>query len=149
MVIGLEEILEQGAIVNHRHPQVFGRRIATLLPDGDIVGNAVVLDDVWMIDGDVRGSLLEVSNWVAAELHQVGDETVGFDDRGLRVIDEASLVGAPRVGELMPMRLVERFDVEVLHAVEALTELALGMAGVAVRSHESLVLGAELAVELV
>jgi hypothetical protein len=57
----------------------------------------VVLDDVRMVDGDVRGTLFEVLDRVATLLHHRLDLTVRARDRGARIVDELGLHGLPAV----------------------------------------------------
>src|SRR5688572_5862806 len=149
MGVGLEEVLEQGAIVDHCHPQVFGRGLTALLADGDVVRDTVVLHDVRMVYRDVRGALLEVAHGVTSELHEVGDEAVGFDHGALRVVDESSLVGSPRFSELPSVLFVDRLDVQLLYAVDTGAELALGVPRIAMLADQPLILGTEFRMELV
>ena len=44
-----------------------------------------------MVDGDIRGALIEIGYRVATCKHERRDQFVGFRDCGLRMIDEAGL----------------------------------------------------------
>jgi hypothetical protein len=134
--------------MHHRYAKVFRGRLPTLLADSNVVGRSVVLDHVRMIHRHVGGALLEVSDGITTNLHEVGDETVGFDHGALGVVHEASLIRTPRVGESIPVLGRERLDVQLLNALDAVAELTLGVARVAVLADESLVLGTELPSQL-
>lgn len=145
---GVEEVLEERPVVDHCLAQVFGGCLTALLADRDVVRRSVVLNDVRMVYGDVGGALLEVTDGVATNLHQIRDEVVGFDHGAFRVIDELRLVGPPRLGEPSAMFRGQWLDMELLHAFDTSVQLTFGMARVTVLAYEALVLGAELAAEL-
>jgi hypothetical protein len=146
---GVEQILEQRAVVNHRDSQIFCGRLTALLSHRDIVCGAIVLDDMWVIDGYVSGALVEVSDRVAAHLHQVGDESIGFHDGAFGIVDEACLIGSPGVGESISIFDGEWLDVQLLYAVNAIIQLAFCVSSVAMLPNEALVFRAELSAQLV
>src|SRR5918994_1322683 len=74
--LALEEVLEDGAEVDHRLTQVLRVRIAVALHHRAPV--PVALDDVWMIDGDERESMLDVVvRRISALLEHALDDALG------------------------------------------------------------------------
>jgi hypothetical protein len=147
--LDLEQVLKELAIVHHRAAEIFGRGFATLLAKGDVVGNAIVLDDVAMIHRDVGGALLEIANGITPDLHQIGNESVRFDNGTLRVIDEFRLVGPPRLRESVAMLRRERANLQVTNSIHSFAQLTLGVTRVAVLSDESLVFRSKLRAKLI
>src|SRR3954465_1155661 len=70
----LEELLEQGAVVDHRRPQILGRRVAALVRNRDPVRGAVVRDHLGMVDREVVRALVEILDRVAAVTHHLLDQ---------------------------------------------------------------------------
>jgi len=132
---GVEQVFEERAVMDHRLAKVLGGRFAALLAERDVVRGPVVLDDMRMVDGHVSGALLEVTDGVATDLHEISNEAVRFDHGTLRVIDEPCLVGAPLLRKPAPMFGAQRFDVQLTHALDALAELAFRVPGVAALAH--------------
>ena len=101
--------------------KILGRGLAPLACPGDACRGAVLLDDVRMRDGDLADALVEVLGRIAALLHHLLHEQVGFDDGALRIVDEARLrrLPAPRVAVARLRR--QRPDVELLMPLLAVT----------------------------
>lgn len=60
MLIGGEQLVEQRAIVDERLPLALRPDVGAFLRQVNVVGRAVVLDDVGVIDGDVGGPTVEI-----------------------------------------------------------------------------------------
>ncbi|PYM19957.1 MAG: hypothetical protein DMD81_02725 [Candidatus Rokuibacteriota bacterium] len=78
LVADLEQVLEEGAVMFHGLPQVFGLGGSFRVDHGDPVRRAIVMDHAGVIHGDVRDALLEVADGIAARFHQVAHEMIGF-----------------------------------------------------------------------
>ena len=101
-----------------------------------------------MVDGDVRGACLEVLDRIPALGHHGLDQVVRRRDRCARVVDELCLHGLPLRRVPLACRARERPDLELLAPFTPRGELRLG-GPLAVRGLErAVVLGAELALEL-
>jgi hypothetical protein len=70
MHVYLQELVEEGAVLEHGGAHVFGGDLGAGGALGDGVGRAVVFDDAGMVDGDVGGTLLEVGDGIAASVHE-------------------------------------------------------------------------------
>src|SRR4051794_25964829 len=107
-----EQLVEEGAIVLHRAPQLFGRAVAELGGPCEAVSVAVVLDHLRMVDREVRGALVEVLDGVAPVRHDGLDPPVGLVPRPVRVVDEAGLNALPFGRVALTRSGCERPDVE-------------------------------------
>ena len=90
-LVFVEQFLKQHAIVNHRLSQVFCAGLACAVPQCNVVRGTIVIDDDWIIDGQVCCPLFELSNRISTRLHHVGDQVVGNCHRSSRIVDEARL----------------------------------------------------------
>jgi len=92
--------------VLHRKAQVLCRGAFPCVRLGDIVRNAIVLDDAGMINGKVGGALRELrSYWIATILHYVVNEAVHFGERAAGIINKVSLPLAPFRCEALAFRV--------------------------------------------
>ena len=73
---------------------------------------AVVVDDLRVVDRDVRGPLVEIVDGVTPLAHHLSHQTVGDADRCRGVVHEPGLHLLPAGGELRVRRRRERNDVE-------------------------------------
>ncbi|HVE33044.1 MAG TPA: hypothetical protein VNC18_05775 [Gemmatimonadaceae bacterium] len=124
----LEQVLKQFAVVHHRAAQLFRARRATTMPLGDLACRAVVLDDARVMDGEIRGALVEVGHRIPADFHDFFDEAIGARDSAARVVDEEGLDVAPFLSETRPLLRREWTNLESLDALFAPLELMLGAA---------------------
>jgi hypothetical protein len=143
VLAGVEQVGEQRAVVHHRAPQLLGGGLLTLVELGDLVRRAVLLDDGGVVDRDVARHLLEVPGRVAALLHHALDQAAGVGDGLAGPVDERLLGGAPVRGEGVAPGRVQRADVELVAAVGALLQLALGVTLAAAAVQGAVVLRAE------
>ena len=56
-----DQFFKQCPVMNHRLTQVFRVGLPLRLPKGDFVSRSVIFHNQWMIDGDIRRSLLKVT----------------------------------------------------------------------------------------
>ena len=136
---GLQQVVEERAVVHHRPPQVFGLDAAAGVPFRDHVGGPVLLDHMRMIDRDVSGSLVEIPHRVAAVAHHILDQRVRLRDGCRRVVHELGLRLSPFREVSVPLACRQRLDLVVLDAFLARLELALRLPLVAGRLQRSLV----------
>ena len=146
---GIEQVFEERAVMDHRLAEILGGCFAASLADGDLVRRAIVLDDVRVIHGHVRGALLEIADGIATNLHEIRDEAVCFDHGTFRVIDEPRLIRTPLLREPRAVLGAERFQVQLLHALDTIIELAFRVSRVAAFPHEPFVLRTEFPAKLV
>ena len=62
--------------MDHRLAKVLGARLASLVPQRNVVGLVIMLDDDRMVDRDVAGALVEIADGVSSRLHHVGKKRV-------------------------------------------------------------------------
>src|SRR5579864_5355748 len=83
-----EELVEEGPVVLHRTPELFGGAVAQRSRPSEPVTFAVVLDHVRVVDGEVGRPLVEIVHRVAAVGHDGLDQAVRLANRTLRIVDE-------------------------------------------------------------
>src|ERR1051326_8541029 len=67
--------------MNHCQAQVLRVRLPLYLPERDFVGRPVVLQNHWMIHGDICRPLFKVAYRVAPRGHHIAEELVRFRHR--------------------------------------------------------------------
>lgn len=144
----LQQVGEQLTIVHECLPEILGIRLTAGVALSDRARCAVIGDDARMIDGNVRGALLEFAQRVAACLHEVGDEPVGLRDSALRVVHELCLRLAPRFRKARRIIRKEWSDVQLGHATLAHRQLSLRRARVFVLVNSLVILRAEAVLEV-
>ena len=73
--------------------------VGLLLRDVDTVSRPVVVDDLRVVDGDIRGPPVELVDRIAPFAHHLSDQTVGDADGGRGVVHESGLHLLPAGGE--------------------------------------------------
>ena len=141
--VDLQKLVEEGAVLEHGGAEIFGGGFVACEALSDGVGGAVVFDDARVVDGNVGGALLKVGDWIAACVHERGDEFVGFDDGTAGVVDEAGLDDLPIGEEAFALGGCEVADVEGVDALFACGEGGLGTALGAAFKDGAIVFGAE------
>ena len=122
MRINFQKFINKRAIVDHGLPHFFGACLTALPPQRERASDAVVLDHDRMVHGQVRGTALEVLEWIAARRHHLRDELIGVPDRALRIVDKSRLDATPFTGERADLFLGELVQVETADAVGALPQ---------------------------
>src|SRR5262245_14413962 len=84
----LEQILEQGAIVDHRLAQVLRRRRAATVTLGNVARAPIVVDHGRVVDREVGRAPIEIADRIAACLHDFFDQRVGTRYRATRIVHE-------------------------------------------------------------
>lgn len=115
--------------MDHRAAQILGVGRAGGVPPGDVVGDAIVADQLGVIDRKVGGALLEIADRIAARLHHFAEQLVGRADCRAGIVDELALHRDPTVGKAVDLVAAQRTDVQGLDALFALTQLGLRLAG--------------------
>jgi len=122
----LEQILEELAIVHHCPSQIFRRRGVPAMSIGDLARCAIVVDDASVVDGKIRGALVEVRDRIAARLHDFLNELVGARDGSARIVDEHRLHAAPALTEEVALVGLQRPDLQMLDALLPFHQLFFG-----------------------
>src|SRR6266542_881856 len=146
-LVHLEQVLEQGAVVDEGLAKVLGGRLRALVGLGDGVRRAVVVDHLRMVHRDVGRALLEILDRVAALAHDLVDQPVGAAGRLGRRVDEARLDHAPLLEVAVARAGLQRHDAQLLATRAAVVELMLGRLAAARVPDRSVVLRPELVAE--
>src|ERR1700727_3404158 len=88
--------------------------VGLLLRDVDTGSAPVVVDDLRVVDGDIRGPPVEFVYGVTPLAHHLCDQTVGDAYGGRGVVHESGLHLLPAGGEFRVRRRRERNDVELV-----------------------------------
>jgi hypothetical protein len=108
--------------MNHGLAQVFGAGLSSRLTECALVGCTVVVEDQWMIYGDVRRALLKIAYRINARGHHVAEQLIGVRDRTAGAINEASLDSVTRLEKARAIGRSERPDVQRLNSFGTLGE---------------------------
>ena len=122
ILVTLQQFIDKRPIVDHRLPQFFRAGLPPLPSHGERAGETVILNDDWMVDGQVGGSAIEVFQGIAASGHHLGHELVGFTHGVVRVVNEARLDATPFTGKRGDLFLSEPVQVESADAFSALAQ---------------------------
>src|SRR5690349_23556552 len=74
--------------MDHRLAEIFGARLSATVPDRDVMRLVIMLDDDWVIDGDVARTLVEIADRIAARPHDLADQRVGECNGARRAADD-------------------------------------------------------------
>ena len=141
--LGADQIVEQGAKVDHPLPKVLGARLTTPIPNGDVMGLVIMFDDDRVIDGNVPDPLVEVADRITSRLHHIPDQRVSECNRSRRIVDEPRLNVVPATSELAALRRAQRPDIEFLHPALALGKIGLSLRTIALRLNGPVIFRAE------
>jgi hypothetical protein len=117
--------------MNHCLAQVFGVGLPSCLPKGDFVSRSIVLENQWMIHGDIRRPLFKVTYWIATRGHHITQELVRFRYGSRRSVNEARLDSLPGLYKACPVTCRERLDVQPLDSLCSFFECGFRMPPVA------------------
>src|SRR6266540_3403594 len=146
-LVHLEQVLEQGAVVDEGLAKVLGGRLRALVGLGDGVRRAVVVFHLCSVHRDVGRALPEILDRVAALAHDLVDQPVGAAGRLGRRVDEARLDHAPLLEVAVARAGLQRHDAQLLATRAAVVELMLGRLAAARVPDRSVVLRPELVAE--
>ena len=90
-----KQVLEQGAVMDHRLPQVLGRGLVVGRALADAVRGAVVIEDSSVVHGEVGDHLVAALGGVAALLHHGHDQPLRSHHGFLWRVDELLLDRRP------------------------------------------------------
>src|SRR3954462_1468718 len=91
VVVVLEKLVEQRAVMNERLTLLLGARIPVSVGEMNGVSRSVVFDNSRMIDRDVGCTLIEIVNRITALTHHLGEKSVRVVQCTRGVVDECSL----------------------------------------------------------
>src|SRR5579872_6935895 len=123
-----DEVVDQGAVVDHRLAQVLGAGLAAAVAQHHLVRRAVILDGLGVIDREVLEALVEVAIRIAARRHDLAKQVVGAGGRVARVIDETALNVSPRCPEAGLVLSRQRLQVVLPDARRPRLQLRLSLA---------------------
>jgi hypothetical protein len=106
--------------------QIFSICLTTLIPVGNLAGSPVVMDQVGVKYGNIRGALFEIGHRKTARHHDFLNQAVGFAHRFSRLVDKLGLYRFPGVIETLPFIFTERAQVERLNPLTARLQFFFG-----------------------
>src|SRR6185369_2197190 len=145
----VDQIIEQRAIMNHRLAKILGAGFAARMTQGDLMGGAIILHDLRVIDRKIGRALLEIHDRIAAALHHAAEQIVGMGDGRLGIVDELGLHLPPLIDIARALFRRQRPDREFGDALLALMQQRFRLAGGADLRHRPLIFGAEPRLEIV
>jgi len=122
MRIHFQQFINQRPIIDHRLPHFFRAGFAALPAHGELASGTVVLDDDWVIHGQIGGTPIELFKGIAARRHHLRDELIGFADCAVRIVHETRLNAAPFTRKRGGLFMSELVQVETTDAVGALPQ---------------------------
>src|SRR5579859_5315631 len=108
--------------VNHGLAQVFCVGLPSHLAKRAFMACAVIVENLWMIHGDVRSTLFKITHRIAASSHHVPQQLVGFRNRAAGTVNEPRLDSAPRFDKTCTIARSKRPDMQALYSISALVE---------------------------
>ena len=122
MDINFQKFINKRAIIDHCLPHFFRAGFPPLPSHSERARGPVILNDYWMVDGQVGRTPIEVFKRVATRRHHLGDKLVGFAHGAVRVVDEARLDAPPFAGKRAGLFISELVQVETADALGALSQ---------------------------
>jgi hypothetical protein len=129
--------------VNHRLPHVFRTCLALRVSHSNIVSSSVVFDNERVIDGEIRGTLLELGHWVPASRHYLLNKLICFRQCTLGIVDESALDLLPGCYKIRPSRRWQFVYLETLYSFCEFLEFRFRLRLAACFFNCSLVFGAK------
>jgi len=117
-----DQLLKERSKVNHGFAQVFGAGLAPRLKKCALVSGTVVIENLWMIHGNIRGTLFKIAYWIATRGHHVAKQSVGIGHRASGAVNKPPLDSVPGLDKARPIAGSKRPDMQGLHSVSALIE---------------------------
>ena len=122
MRIHFQEFVDKRAIIHHRLPHFFRVGFSALPPQRERASGPIVLNDYWMIHGQVGRTPVEVFKRVATSGHHLRDKLIRFADSAMRIVNEPRLDATPFAGKCARLIVSELVQVEATDAFGALTQ---------------------------
>jgi hypothetical protein len=107
---GANHLFKQSTVMTHRASQILSIGEPAVIADVDCVSGTVMLDNLRIVNGQVRRLSFEIVHRITARLHCLIDQLVSFGNGLTRVIHEVVLHGAPFAGETFRLRTAQRPD---------------------------------------
>src|SRR5580704_3081679 len=98
------------------------------MADSDFMRGPIILDDQWMVHGDIRRALFEITHGITACGHYVAEQLIGLCDRFFWVIHELGLDRAPGRDIALTVACRERTDGKSFNTFFSLFEPGFGLA---------------------
>ena len=76
----LDQLVEDGAVLDHRGAEFFGGCVNAVGANGDAMGEAIVFHDARVVNRDIVSALVEARTWISASLKERIDKVVGIGD---------------------------------------------------------------------
>lgn len=127
--IDFQKFVNKRAIVDHCLTHFFRAGFPPLPSQCKCASGAVILNDHWMVNGQVGGTPIEVFKGVANRSHHLGDELIGFAHGAVRVVHKACLNATPFAGKRIGLIVSELAEVETADALGALTQHGVSACG--------------------
>jgi hypothetical protein len=121
-----KQILEEGAVVDHRLAEILRRGLACGTPARQIVRRSVMTHDIRMVDGNIRGPLLKIAHRIPARFHHFANQFVCPRNGFPRRIDELRLDGAPRICKPVDLATIQFPQVQLPDPLLPFSEFVLG-----------------------
>jgi hypothetical protein len=138
-----QKVAEEAAIPDHRLPQVLGARVASFMAERNGMCRPVVRNYLGMVNGDVSGPLLKVTDRISASMHDFANERISLTYGGPWLVNEPGLHRLPVPAVTLPLLGCERAETELFDAPFACLQLGLGAAGIAGFGDGPFILGAK------
>jgi hypothetical protein len=113
--------------VNHAPAQVLGGGLFLRLANGDFVSCSVLFDNPAVVDGNLRGAIIEIGGRIASSRHHGSQELIRFHERTGRIVHEFRLDRAPRLLKPVAICRGKRPQVITLYPLFNLLELILSL----------------------
>jgi hypothetical protein len=111
--------------MNHGLTQVFGAGLAPHLKKRGLMACPVILENERMIHGEIRRTMLKVTDWIATRGHHVAQELVSIREGAAGAVNEPGLNSGPGLDESRTIARGQRPDVHGLHVIGAFVKQRL------------------------
>jgi len=120
--IDFQEFVKQRAIVDHCLTHFFRAGFPPLPSQRECAGDAVILNDHRMVNGQIVRTPIEVFKGVATRSHHLGDELIGFAHGVVRVVHKARLNTTPFADKRIGLILSELTQIETANPLGAIPQ---------------------------
>jgi hypothetical protein len=94
-----DQFLKQRSKMDHGLPQVFGVGFPTCLAKRALMSSPVIIENQWMVHGDIGRALFKVAHWIAPSRHHIAEQLVGLGYCSAGPVNEARLHSGPGFDE--------------------------------------------------
>ena len=110
-------------------PQFLGTRLTAASAYRECACDAVVLDNAWMLNGEIGRPRIEVFHGIATSSHHLVHEPIGRSDSAIGIVDEHRLNALPLADERLGLFVRESTDFQLAHTFRALSQQCFGFSG--------------------